>query len=659
MDVRPIAGVFLAVTVGAPLVFLLGGHTPTRTARLVERFPELARACPIVPAESTSYMTTTRHKGKLAFVGGEQPFIPDPYLRRDGALGGDSYDRGLQALLAAEIELMRRRENLVADESAALHGKPVDIRGAQRYVAEWAVRVQDLEEAVADAKRERPRMTEPLVQRNRLMVLFRDDADAEQIAELLAHHRLIVQSGLPEISLFFVVSADPPSITSDGEAARLHALVQRLKTSDLVEAAAQNLLLGGDFIPGPNKPKARNWFDPNDPLTNSSFPQAWNFIGAMRNVTTVGVLDKGFLDSTKDRRDIEVHRSTTPPCGTKPDFHGTFMAGVIGAKFDNKIDTDGGSPSVYVIGCGVEPPGNCNDPNLAASQRDICINSRALDKFICGLDHLLGLGIQLINASISYKWSGIGVDTDKPAIRNIVSNHGEIVRKLMAKRGQAILVASSGNDNGASATWASPFNWAALGATSPAENIIVADAVDVGGVPLPTSNVGGTIRVIAHAIPASIEPNTRTVDFASGTSGAAALVTATVAMMRSIDPNVSPADIKIRLGIVRDSAVPLLQAYPAIRQCLAKPDEILADLDGRDGITDVDFEAFKRIYTAVRKHTLPDFNGDRVHDERDAKFLREDLNADGTVDKKDLEVMIAAWGLSGPDADALRKRLEE
>lgn len=653
MEARPIAAAaLLAFAVAATTAHrLLHFPEPPRSVRLIGQFPVLASTGSTTIASFPATIRTTARARTLSLrrttlvPGEEERFIPDPYLlRTDDDPAGDSYGGALNQLRAAQFALAEAREREAGGPPFAPSGDPV---AAQRSVEQLEAEVLALETAAANEKRKRPRPEAPLVQRASLLVLLRDGACRtqdgrceEEVEQLLERNRLQVRSGIPEISLLFVVSTDPASATNDGEAARLHALVARLEESDLVQAAAQNLLLGSDFLPQQFPTVSRDWYT-SDALSLSSFPQAWNFRSAMTRVD-VGVLDRGFLK----RKDIDVGRLNTAPCtDTSVDNHGTYMAGVIGATFDNAIDTDGGAPLVNLVGCAVKPPVTCDREGLSGLQQQLCLKKAAFSEFIEGL-RLLLKHARIVNASLSYQWVDLtAVTTNDADLRKIVSAQGTIVRDLMVANSDAILVSSSGNDRGAPAAWASPFNWAALEAASPAPNIIVADAVCPDGVPLSRSNLGGSIKVIAHSIPAAFTPTTaatKVFDFASDTSGAAAMVTAVVAMIRSIEPTLRPAAVKMRLGIV-GTTVPTLQAYCAVSSCFAKPKVVLADMNGQNGITGDDFVLLKREYQFAKSRALPDVNGDGFRNQCDAKFLRGDLNDDGCIDKDDLEILLAEW----------------
>jgi subtilisin family serine protease len=670
-------------------------------AALIGRYPQLARRVGQPPS------------AKVVSV------IADPFLGWKGSTPADgAYNARVQELFAAQVRLTAQRQALL-DARHLLAGHQAEIEelmkrleemedewlswnvdgvpGETRTVADALRHAQlcrdavsrdvehvqrlidrtrkEIEAAEAAAGAIRP-VRDPApedgefrtyIERDTILLLLHDGVPIEKVDALRERYGLAVRSGIPRISLLVVEARGPGQETPEGQATRLRALVQALNgEKEIVETAVQNAFLDGTFIPQPNAPFPRNWFDDGDPLVKGMFPQAWNFIEAIpAGRVRVGVLDKGFRPnpdlSTTPAREVPNVR----PCGEVDDAHGSGVAGIIGAAFNNGLGADGGTAGfAEIITCAAERE-EVDVTGLTPRERAIVRKKMLARNTIFGLETLLAQGVTLINASIGYNWKVAGVvPEDEPDVQTIVADHGRIVRKLLRDHPDVLLIAAAGNDGRRQAKWASPFNWAALGDpdedSAPAENIIVVNALRRDGTELRNdSNDGGTINavgdnVITTIIPEQL-PGTGT-GFLHGTSAAAPLVTAAVALMRAIDSNLSVRKIKENLGIA-PNVVPTLDAFKAVSRSVADPDAALADLVRDGSVDEADFLAFRSEFQRIRDGLIPDLNRDGRHTMADAKFSRFDLDGDTDVDEADLDVMIAAWDGTRAQAALLKSRL--
>jgi len=648
---------------------------PTREEMLIEAFPQLARrfAGPAgMPASGGGVATAM--------------LIPDPFLRSASKTSADfAYDLALRRLLAAQVDLRKQEERLFdlhASAGTAETQSRLDDARRRRDIAEQAA------ETASRARDERsgpltgaPGYRGILVQRNTIVLRFRDDVGVEAIRDFLDRQQFLIRSGVASIGLFVVEMAGAePEPTLDGDATRLRAVVNLLKEQrDLVDSAVQNSLLGPHIVPRPaqvqTQPKARYWFSaspPRDPLVLSHFPEAWNFnqaIAVRRGHVNVGVLDIGFRKDICQQNDCDLVITAT--CSNTEDSHGTAVASVIGATFGDGLGMDGASPFVSLFGCAPDDPPPCDAKVSDCS--DLTNKGKLFSGFIKALPTLIvNSRARVVNASIGYNWSNF-VDLDplkNSDVQAIVANQGKDVRMLLKYYDDTILVASAGNDSARAsgiiepAVWASPFNWAALYG-APADyspNVIVVEALHQDRAtdqltPRDDSNDGGAIAAIGDDVLSIVLKDTY--DGLQGTSAAAPLVSATIALMLSNNSTLKVDQIKAALDLGPGKQ---LNAFKAMCASAADHDIELADLTCDGKVDMADFLIFKSGYQQISKHQITDdLNMDGVCDANDSMFCRIDLDGNGKVEAADLEVMIRAWngGLSPDDAKRLRLLLEQ
>ncbi len=520
-----------------------------------------------------------------------------------------------------------------------------------------------------------------LIERNGLLVLFYDRTPVEKIVEVLKHHQLVGSEVGTSGVLFFARSADgegPP--TDAGEAARLRGIAANLEEMEkqVVLSAMVNAVLGGTSVPRVIKPNARDWFGGTDPLAISRFPGAWNFNDAIRRRPSgrvaVGVIDLGFDQTSNKFPDLSL--TTLAPKGERPDLgaHGYKVAAVIGAGFDDSQLVDGAAPFTKMYGCSAFP-------KKVEGQTDEQIEfdriGNTMKNFIDCLDRLANLPVAVINASVGYNWRGhhrirphlkpVGpprTDAERRAelAQKTVERHGEMVRtSLRAASSKLIIVSAAGNDSRDPAVWSSPFNWAALGTsskgTSPAENVIVVEGLEATGKARASlSNMGGMIQAISESIPTLIIENDKEklASCPQGTSCAAPLVTAAVAQMLGLDPQLAPDAVKANLDITDPKNPQPLNAYQAVRAAATDADLANYSTDALgnnidDQVVDMkDFEVFRADFKGLADARATgvfnvDLNRDGETNANDAFFWRSDFDDNGTIDDADLEVMINAW----------------
>jgi hypothetical protein len=517
------------------------------------------------------------------------------------------------------------------------------------------------------------------VQRNTILVLFRDGTPEAAVSEFLNQFELIKRAEMESPPLIVVESRPDQVLNDEMEAARLLSLTDQMKSrQDIVVTAVQNTFLGLHIVPKPSRPNTGlvwDWHSAGSegvlPYQKMFFPQAWNLSAAIRGRTKVGILDHGF-DFNEQHDDLTITRHAHADCIQRFDAHGNAMAGIIGAKFGNEVGIDGASPFVDLVVCaprtGPIPPITATNPDERRFQRRV----NSFSSYVQGLKLLLDARLPVINVSLGYNWFVTRKrPDDEPLIRQLVAAQGTIVRAMLrahAAHTQTIIVSAAGNDCidqpqpcDLKAQWSSPINWAGLntdGGTSdpPVNNVIVVEAAALDGTRLPLSDAGGTIAAIGEKVGTTFTGRSGYGLCPDGTSCAAPSVTATISMMLAYNSALTVDQIKQNLGITATGAVALLNAFTALAASSPNAPTDLANLDGQPGVTMSDFAMFKAAFKQVTSmNFVDDLNGDGTPNQNDIRFCRADLNGDGEIsatrkntvpnvgDVTDLGVMIHAW----------------
>lgn len=619
-----------------------------------------------VLAQSNAHLALCEAKVKAATVRVEQ-------LR--GGMAWWGYESKLERSIAA-LRRAERRRDVTRDEVATAAGEVARAESVARSLDGEVLAARNTRDA-ATPKAIRDAMYRGLlVQRDTIVVIFDDDASLSEIEELLETYELTERSRIQRTKLYVVetVSVEETPEAWERLPMRLRAIVDLLNGERIVESAVQNGVLAEHIVPKPRKEAAQDpqysWFAANGnvPLVKSRFPQAWNFMDVIAREQSipvaVGILDQGFNPPCKDPKDslCDLVLQDASPCGTSRRSHGTQMASIIGARFNNGIGVDGATPFAEVHVC--SPIEKTVDTSENTEQeKDILLNSAPFAAFIKSLEALLAQSspkISVINASIGYMWPQ--TPEGRPKVEAFVARQGIDVRKTI-NGSTTVLVTSAGND-GIRAIWGSPFNWAALAPAdqlySPSGNIIVVEGLEQDNATrLQDSNIDGMIQAIGTGLHTlrghypSGKPDYETTG--PGTSNAAPLVAATVALMRARQPNITATDIKTALGIT-GSGTPKLDAFTALSNAFkVTASRDLADLDPNGTLEASDFDQFKGAYQQVNKikgMTLTsDLNKDGTPDANDVHFCRADFDGNGKLEKIDFNVACRAW----PDAVLCRK----
>ena len=434
---------------------------------------------------------------------------------------------------------------------------------------------------------------------NTLMVLFTLDASVEEVNSVLGDIDAEIVGTLPGVpgEAQGILIVRIPS-ESHGE---MSALIDALDADPLVEVAVQDALMESLALPGDNgalSPGAQAWTwereDEKPPKheghaepTKSVFndgnwglelirvPQMWNLNAAIKKAggsAAVGVLDMGFAVAHEDLDYRHAGRQH---------FHGTHVAGTIGATFDNGKGIDGINPFATLRVKAI--------PGVDVRSADTATKVSKGATFVNQYRALIrgGRDLRVVNISLGFNFGKIERDADLQKLiersgRMFVATQKVLVatQKVLSHGGRLPLptvVVAAGNDSDASrffdARWSSPFTYAGLVLRS--ENVIVVESIDWRsirvpaaiyrrlGLPVPEaslaparsvfSNVKGDVSAPGSDITSSLWSDDEGVcaglDTAcygtiGGTSMAAPHVTGVISYLYSIDPTLTHADIR-------------------------------------------------------------------------------------------------------------------
>jgi subtilisin family serine protease len=471
--------------------------------------------------------------------------------------------------------------------------------------------------------------------------------------------------------------------------AALDQVSTRLRREPWVRLAVPNTVLGTTYLPpasngkgpdplgilhewdwrtGPNTPAADKR-DGNWGLKYMNFPAAWNFRDAIRRRNAeqqnragpvkIGIVDTGF----GDHEDLRI-RASGITIGRAAD-HGSHVAGIIGARWNNQVGIDGCCPDADLIGATVPIIPFSRDvqsPRMSFPLTDIM---GTVIKFI--EEHP---DVKVINLSLGYNWvSQEGINPNKvERIQKLVRDHGLVmstVAQLAIERG-IILVSAAGNDSDGlqepiEAQWASPFNWAALNkglSGGPARNVIVVESIGRDGKRSPFSNVRGCLSAPGELILSAVATAKNSYAAMSGTSMAAPHVTGLIGLMYSYNPGLKYDEVLKILDVwdrnrpAGTSPAPTINAFDGLVAC--RPKDALRDLADINGDGRVDMQDFK-----VFKADLEKFEGRAGRPPADANvFPRTDLNGSGRLsrDPKDKRSVL---GRQMSDLDVMRKAWQD
>ncbi len=556
-----------------------------------------------------------------------------------------------------------------------------------------------------------------LVNRRTVVIQLKPGTNETQIDALVAKYNLKVIDFISSLGTLYVElpeDAGGPTTHSDMAKGRgtISSLLEPRIVLDLRKEPAVNAAFVQTTIAPKSLPtstqvsvqhgnKTIRWHwrtdaadDGNWGLKAMRLPPAWTILRRAREKrgfvqpVTVAVLDTGFglhpqLTYTTIKGEIPP-QPLPPNCGTS---HGTHVAGIIAAKSNTGVGTDGIMPNVRLdiipISKKLMRLGAADGRDGTQQQMSYFSDAiRSLGEYLFEHAELAPKERRVINVSLGYNWGNwhrkLKVDpTTDQSIRNQIEQHANFLQFLVNQvSDQVLFVTAAGNDSTTSegpfsAELATPFAFAALHKSpffKPSKNIIVVEAHNRAYERAPFSNVGGHVAApgveVMSTLASDRQPNTYGV--CDGTSQAAPHVSALAAMLFELDPHQKPADV---IGIIRSSAIPETQSDSAPRaDALAAISELsrdylrdLADLNSDGRVDRYDLAIFKERLIAIENGRFgapinSDLNGDDAINADERCWPRIDLNGSGRASydpsdklplagekRSDLDVIAVTW----------------
>lgn len=229
--------------------------------------------------------------------------------------------------------------------------------------------------------------------------------------------------------------------------------------------------------------------------------KAWDYTIGTAD-TKVAILDTGIITNNTDLHNINMagyNISDSITDYTDSTGHGTAVISVIAAEMDNTFGFAGVAPkSSFLVLKVIDEQGYSTYSDL-----------------IKALEYATNQGVDVINMSVSGRSDSLSL---KMAIDNAYNNG-------------ITIVAAAGNESSTTVSYPAAYN-----------NVIGVGAVDTTGEKMTFSNTGDGLTVVAGGT-AMIATSTDYITSASGTSFASPYVTGLVALMYSVDPNMTPARV--------------------------------------------------------------------------------------------------------------------
>jgi hypothetical protein len=337
--------------------------------------------------------------------------------------------------------------------------------------------------------------------------------------------------------------------------AQLQTALATLRADAAVNTAIEDVLMIPDALPAPNDGDPATWTWGSTPaganwgLERIRVPQMWNANGAISKKngndqmppSTVLIVDEGFDYIHPDMSGLFFRPIVEDP-------HGTHVAGIIGATYDNGKGIDGVCPNVFMIGNSVALHGSPNPYRGRVSAGQATISA---------LHHGMRPYVDVVNMSIGYNWADAGIDSDTDVYaQNIVAKQARLLVNAMHLGTLSIrsplIVVSAGNDSGRGfgdqdARYNSPMCYAAI--EMGVQNIVVVEGVmdspgtgDGDVTRFPSSSIGGNISAPGSDVwGTTSDPSLYR--GGDGTSYAAAIVTGIAANLYLSEPYLTYMDV--------------------------------------------------------------------------------------------------------------------
>src|SRR5262245_23938643 len=206
--------------------------------------------------------------------------------------------------------------------------------------------------------------------RTRILLGFKAGATVAEANAALSAANVKVIGGLPNVGALLVQAPESPECGTCDPFYYLTDSLNSLRANARVAFAAMSLAAGTQSVPrGPGDgaataTKAWTWGTRtgggNWGMKSARFPQAWNFLESIRHKsqsTVTGIVDAGFEAGHPDLSSTLTVATQVCPVGgacraigNKPAPHGTHVAGIIGAAYDNDLTPKQDGKSVGVSG---------------------------------------------------------------------------------------------------------------------------------------------------------------------------------------------------------------------------------------------------------------------------------------------------------------------
>ena len=573
----------------------------------------------------------------------------------------------------------------------------------------------------------------PAVGHNSYVIVLKPAATADQINGLLQKYNLNITKTVPDLHLLRVEIRDADDGPSPGPAAPAEGreglarilnpqIIQDLRNEPIVDSAfvestlsprsvpkAKSTTVVNDGVtynwhwkdglgaapasaPGPANPPPADSAqigsqvasqgapqipqvkDGNWGLKAMRLPPVWTIVERHRLANPklakpkLAILDTGFFP----HEDLEFNSLRSPNGMTAPNVaaasslsgnvcdlaHGNHVAGIAGAVWGNKVGIDGVIPQAkidavpFTVAYGIDSSSPDNADVARAQHLNMFVDiandlSDYLDDSTQNPD-----GLHVINMSLGYNFISGGILEGDPAnipeLSTLIQDEAKQFAHLMKRYEKTVLfVVAAGNDSKGRPTpidakWASSIAWAATQTPGDArpKNVLIVEAVDRDGQRADFSNVGGHVAAPGVNILSTLSTGDSAYGVCSGTSQAAPHVAALASLLFELDPTKSASEIA---DIIKSSAIkqasgagaPRVDALEAVLKLSPTNLTHLADLNNDGKVDKRDLEIFAKHMTALtdnRTKGTPfavDLNGDGVVDANECSWPQIDLNGSG------------------------------
>ena len=375
----------------------------------------------------------------------------------------------------------------------------------------------------------------------------------------------------------------------------LTGIIDELCKSSYIEHAWLNMVNEEDVCYDPNDEEwADDWDDENPSGLNwgaeaINAPDAWDYRNKMKNVN-VGIIDNCFWEHN-DLNYQETLFNYPDTVIKEKNFHGTHVAGIIGATFDNNLGISGICPRANLYGVSLN-----SEPKWTGSTMS----------YYTALTYLIAMKkCKVINISMGYNYAEIYAVQFNPSWTSAhnmkTSQMGQYLKVLLNVGNDFVICAAAGNCNnkicqkdsdsecgykyvsdkgnniGIDAKYGSVFN--GIEDKEIKDRIIVVGACGNDGDGQYSyskfSNVGDRVDVVApgEGIYSTVKNNKY--DSAKGTSQAAPHVTGLAAMLFATDGTLTGKEVKKLIVDTADTNVSgtnkkMIDAAAAIKKLLGE-----------------------------------------------------------------------------------------